>query len=88
MLGSSDLVAAQIFLGRQLLWTFQDTHLSRYRSRPCERENGSVEGLWLPVDGTIKQLLLGVQDAYGNELYLPESCNISSTIAFRRMDDE
>ena len=53
-----------------------------------QRENGSLEGLWLPVEGTLKRLLFEVQDEYGNELFLPESCPISFTIAFRRVEDD
>ena len=53
-----------------------------------QRENGSLEGFWLPVEGTIKRLLFEVQDEYGNELFLPESCPIGFTIASRRMEEE
>jgi len=53
-----------------------------------QRENGSLEGLWLPVEGTVKRLLFEVQDEYGNELVLPESCPISFTIAFRKPEED
>ena len=52
-----------------------------------QRENGSLEGLWLPVEGTLKRLMFEVQDEYGNELVLPESCPISFTIAFRKPEE-
>ena len=52
-----------------------------------QRENGSLEGLWLPIEGTIKRLLFEIQDEFGNELVLHESCPISFTLAFRRLDE-
>lgn len=52
-----------------------------------QRENGGLEGLWLPVEGTIKRLLFEVLDEFGNELVLPSSCPISFTIAFRRVEE-
>ena len=52
-----------------------------------QRETGSLGGLWLPVEGTIKRLLFEVHDEYGNELVLPVSCPISFTIAFRKPEE-
>ena len=50
------------------------------------RESGSVDHLWMPVQGTLKRLFFEIQDEYGNELTLPDSCNISFTIAFRMLE--
>ena len=49
-----------------------------------QRNNGSLEGLWLPCQGAIKRLLFEIQDEYGNILDLPESCSVSFTMAFRK----
>ena len=40
----------------------------------------------MPVEGTLKRLFFEIQDEYGNELTLPDSCNISFTIAFRMLE--
>ena len=48
-----------------------------------QRNNGSLEGLWLPCEGTLKRLQFEIQDEYGNILDLPESCPVSFSIAFR-----
>ena len=50
------------------------------------RESGSVDHLWMPVEGILKRLFFETQDEYGNELTLPDSCNISWTIAFRMLE--
>ena len=50
-----------------------------------QRNNGSLEGLWLPYQGNIKRLLFEIQAEYGNILELPERCPGSFTIAFRRI---
>ena len=50
------------------------------------RESGSVDHLWMPVEGTLKRLFFEVQDEHGTELSLPDSCPISFTIAFRMLE--
>ena len=47
------------------------------------RESGSVDHLWMPVEGTLKRLFFEVQDEFGNLIHLPDSCPISFTLAFR-----
>ena len=51
-----------------------------------QRNDGSLEGLWLPCEGHLKRLEFEVQDEYGNILDLPESCSVSFSIAFRAPD--